>query len=71
MAKLETMTVDEVMTFFGVCKSTVYKLVGAGYLPRPIKLGRKNVWLKSSIEKAVQGITKKSEANLRYHKGVI
>lgn len=70
MAKLDTLTVEDVMEFFSISKTTVYKMVGAGRLPRPFKMGRKNLWLKSSIEKVVLGIEKKSESNLRY-KGVI
>lgn len=70
MAKLDAMTVEEVMEFFSISKATVYKLVGAGRLPAPFRMGQRNLWLRSSIDKVVLGIEKKSESNLRY-KGVI
>ena len=41
----------EVAELLNVCKSQVYNLVKQGYLPRPIKIGRRgSAWLQSDID---------------------
>ncbi len=71
MEKLDTMTVEDLMEFFGISEARIYTLVGQGKLPRPFRFGKKNTWLTSSIKKVVLDLTQKSESNLRYKKGVL
>jgi prophage regulatory protein len=41
----------EVAKLLNVCKSQVYNLVKQGYLPKPIKIGKRgSAWLQSDID---------------------
>ncbi len=41
----------EVAELLNVCKSQVYNLVKQGYLPKPIKIGKRgSAWLQSDID---------------------
>ena len=41
----------EVAELLSVCKSQVYNLVKQGYLPKPIKIGKRgSAWLQSDID---------------------
>ncbi len=41
----------EVAALLNVCKSQVYNLVKQGYLPKPIKIGKRgSAWLQSDID---------------------
>ena len=45
----------EVAELLSVCKSQVYNLVKQGYLPKPIKIGKRgSAWLVSEIDAWLQ-----------------
>ena len=44
------MGLTEVMDELRSSRSKVYRLIGHNGLPRPVKIGRSNFWLKSEID---------------------
>ena len=49
-APSDMMTVDEVLSFLKVSRATVYELMATRGLPRPLKVGRSNRWLRPEVE---------------------
>jgi len=52
----------QVMDRLGIAKSTVYKFVKLGIIPRPIKLGAASVWVESEIDDCVATVISASRA---------
>ena len=50
MATDTLMSLAEVMAELRASRSKVYWLIGHNGLPRPVKIGRNNFWLKSEID---------------------
>jgi len=44
----------DVQKIFGIGQSTMYEYIKQGVLPRPIKLGRTSVWLRSEIDAVIE-----------------
>ena len=59
------LTRDEVKAFFGIRETTLCKWVNACRIPKPIRMGRKTVWFKESIEAAMAAMQCKSEKGLK------
>ena len=49
-ATSDMMTIDEVLSFLKVSRATVYELMATRGLPRPLKVGRSNRWLRLEVE---------------------
>lgn len=49
-----TLNVNEVSHLLGVSRRTVYRLLDAGQIPKPFKLGSATRWRRSDIELFVQ-----------------
>ena len=49
-ATSDMMTIDEVQSFLKVSRATVYELMATKRLPRPLKVGRSNRWLRLEVE---------------------
>ena len=48
---MKLLKLHEVAKLLNVCKSQVYNLVKQGYLPKPIKIGKRgSAWLQSDID---------------------
>jgi len=48
---MKLLKLHEVAELLNVCKSQVYNLVKQGYLPKPIKIGKRGSgWLQSDID---------------------
>lgn len=45
-----TLNTEAVAQLLGVSKRTVYRLLDAGQIPRPIKLGNATRWRRSDVE---------------------
>ena len=45
-----TLDVNEVAQLLGVSKRTVYRLLDAGQIPKPLKLGNATRWRRTDIE---------------------
>lgn len=52
----------DVMEALGVSRSTLWRLVRAGTLPKPIKLGAANRWHACDIEAAVEALRSSPKA---------
>lgn len=50
----------ELAALLGISRSSVYVLVADGHLPRPRKLGRRSVWLRSEVERALEKLPRAS-----------
>jgi excisionase family DNA binding protein len=44
------------MTALGISRSTLYRMIGAGDFPQPIKLGRLSRWPLDELENYVSGL---------------
>ena len=44
----------DVQKIFGIGQSTMYEYVQKNILPKPIKLGRTSIWLKSEIDELIE-----------------
>ncbi len=44
------MSLSEVMSELRASRSKIYWLIGRNGLPRPVKIGRSNFWLKSEVD---------------------
>ena len=49
-----TLDATEVAQLLGISKRTVYRLLDAGQIPKPIKLGNATRWRRSDIELFVE-----------------
>ena len=49
-ATSDMMTIDEVQSFLLVSRATIYELMATKGLPRPLKIGRSNRWLRLEVE---------------------
>lgn len=56
---------DAVKEYLGIKETTLCRMVKKGRLPAPVYLGKKTIWFRDSIEKAVARLKAESEANLR------
>ena len=52
--------IRELAALLCVSRSSVYAAVAAGDLPRPRKLGRRSVWLRSEVERALEKLPRAS-----------
>ena len=46
----------QVMTALGISRTTLYRMIGAGDFPQPIKLGRLSRWPLDELESYVSGL---------------
>ena len=46
----DMLTVDELQDFLRVSRATIYQLMASKSLPRPLKIGRCNRWLRREVE---------------------
>ena len=46
----------DVQKIFGIGQSTMYEYINQGILPKPIKLGRTSIWIKSEIDEVNETI---------------
>jgi len=44
----------DIQKLFGIGQSTMYEYVQRNILPKPIKLGRTSIWLKSEIDAVIE-----------------
>ena len=44
----------DIQEIFGIGQSTMYEYIQQGILPKPIKLGRTSIWLKSEIDEVIE-----------------
>lgn len=65
----QIMTRDDVKEYFGIKETTLCKMISTGQLPLPTHLGRKTIWFKSSIEKAVDCMRRASERTMEIRNG--
>jgi prophage regulatory protein len=52
--------INQLEAKLGLKRSTIYKLISEGQLPKPIKFGRASIWLESEVEEIL-----KTQANNR------
>lgn len=45
---------SDIQQIFGIGQSTMYEYIQRQILPKPIKLGRTSVWLKSEIDAVIE-----------------
>ena len=62
---METMTKQEVASALGVTPRTVESYVKRGILPAPVRLGKRVVFFRESVDKALDLLRIKSEKPLR------
>jgi prophage regulatory protein len=53
MRPIESIDIGQVMLMTGLRRSTIYQKLKERKFPAPMKAGKRNVWLKSDIEKWV------------------
>ncbi len=46
----------ETMAVIGVCRTKLYHMVKAGEFPAPHKIGRRNYWRRSDLERYLAGL---------------
>jgi len=46
--------VKDVQKIFGISQSSVYEYISRNILPKPLKLGRTSVFLKSEIDEVIE-----------------
>lgn len=46
--------IHEMELLLGVSRAMVYKLIAKNEIPKPLKLGKKSVWLKSAVMDALR-----------------
>jgi len=56
----QLMTIAEVSSELRLGKSTVWRLVRAGALPKPIRIGGSTRWIQSEIEEFIRSTVEKS-----------
>ena len=56
------LTIDEAANRLRVHRSYIYKLINAGVLPQPIKLGRSVRFKASELDKAIKSLCYKGDA---------
>lgn len=44
----------DIQQMFGIGQSTMYEYIQQEILPKPIKLGRTSIWLKSEIDAVIE-----------------
>ena len=49
-ATTDLLTIAEVQSFLKVSRASIYELVAKRGLPRPLKVGRSNRWLRIEVE---------------------
>ena len=57
------LTIDEAADRLRVHRSYIYKLINAGVLPQPIKLGRAARFKASELDKAIKSLCHKGAAS--------
>jgi excisionase family DNA binding protein len=57
------LTIDEAAERLRVHRSYIYKLINAGVLPQPIKLGRSARFKASELDKAIKSLCYKGAAS--------
>lgn len=62
--QLELLDTKAMQKLFGISKATLWRMVGDGELPKPVRLGRNVKWFKKSVDKTIDGMMAKSESNL-------
>lgn len=50
MESIRFLPLPQVQARTSVCKATLYELIREGQFPKPIKLGRKSVWLEAEVD---------------------
>jgi prophage regulatory protein len=53
---LKFLNLEQVQEKIGVKRTMVYKLINQGFIPKPKKIGTRNIWLESEIESAMKKI---------------
>lgn len=56
------LTIDEAAEALRIHRTKLYKLVQAGEMPKPVKLGRSSRYLKSEIEHFMLDLRRKQDA---------
>jgi prophage regulatory protein len=50
----ENLRIADVMDLLKIRRSSVYEYVKRGILPKPIKLGRTSIWIRSEIDEVIE-----------------
>jgi len=58
------LTREEVCDLLYIRKNLFYQMLRDGSLPRGIRQGKRNVWLRSSIVRAIKSLRDKAERNV-------
>lgn len=64
----EMLTREDMKQLFGISDTVLWRRVKSGELPEPTKLGRRQQWFRSSVERAVAESRRYSERNLAHSK---
>lgn len=51
MSELRLLRLTEVVSRVGLGKTTIYKMIGSGEFPEPVKIGKASRWPSSEITK--------------------
>nr|WP_299244179.1 AlpA family transcriptional regulator [uncultured Halomonas sp.] len=55
--------IKDVMSRTGLARSTVYKYIGLGHFPKPVKLGARSVaWVEKEVEAWIQQCIERRDA---------
>lgn len=55
---------DEVLHYFGISRSTLYRWINLGYIASPVRFGTKSYWYAESIEKTDRFFRRRAEKNM-------
>jgi predicted DNA-binding transcriptional regulator AlpA len=55
------MRADRAAAYVGMSKSEFLKLVDAGVMPKPLKIGAMSIWDRLALDMAVEDLTEQSE----------
>lgn len=56
ISNLRMLNSAEVMSLFGMSKSTLWRHIGQKKFPKPVYLGKTPLWHKQTIERLIEGL---------------
>ncbi|MDR3474340.1 MAG: AlpA family phage regulatory protein [Devosia sp.] len=58
--ELRLVRLPEVVTMLGLSRPTIYRMIKAGKLPKPVKQGRTSSWRLTDLSAYINGLTSAS-----------